>query len=136
MPQISALTLVDNSPFGPTTFTPAQASLDMAAWVNRDSGVPLGNPEVTLSIKRSPSSTGVFRVKAKISVPTLETVLGASGSGFQPAPTLAYTTVANMEFILPARGGTVERQRLRKLVASALADSHFIAAIDFLEGSY
>lgn len=136
MPQISALTLVDNSHVGTTTFTPAQASLDMAAWVNRDSGIPLGNPEVTLSIKRSPSSTGVFRVKAKISVPILETVAGASGSGFTPAPTLAYTTVANMEFILPARGYIVERQRLRQLVASALADAHFVAAIDSLEGSY
>lgn len=136
MPAIQPLTLVDNSPAGSAVFDPFSTSNDSAVWRNTSGGVPIGYSTVSITKKEPQNANGVFRVRLTVNVPTLESVLGATASGFAPAPTLAYSEKANIEFLLPARCSLIERQKLLTLVQSALADAQITNAISDLAVPY
>lgn len=100
----------------------------VAKWVDRSGGIPIGYPAFTLS-NRSPSKASrLFKVTAKVAIPTLEQTSASTSTGIQPAPTKAYDCTCIMEFLLPERSTATERNVLFSHVMSLLASS--IAASD------
>lgn len=92
----------DLSPIG---FNP----MGIATWVDRSSGIAIGFPTFTLSVRPPSKTSRLTRVMGKFVQPVLEATSGITGTGFQPAPTIAYNLVWNSEFLLPERSTLAER---------------------------
>jgi len=84
----------------------------VARWEDRSGGIPIGFPTVTLSVRPPSKTSRVYKVTAKLSLPTLEQTSASTSTGIQPAPVQAYACQAIMEFLLPERSTTAERQKL------------------------
>jgi hypothetical protein len=100
----------------------------VARWVDRaidatynPLGVAIGYPAFTLAVRRPTKVSRLYRVTAKMSLPTLEQTSPSTATGIQPAPTLAYTLQCVMEFMLPERSTAAERARLFSYVRSLFA---------------
>lgn len=92
----------------------------VARWVDRSGGVPVGFPALTLSVRPPTKASRIYRVTAKLGLPTLETV-GNAYNGITPGPTLAYVCQGVMEFMLPERSTQAERLALLSHMRSLFA---------------
>jgi len=121
----------------------------VARWVDRSAGIAVGFPALTLSVRPPNKASRIYRVTAKVSLPTLETV-GNAYNGITPGPTLAYNCLCVMEFMLPERSTAAERTALLSHVRSLFATtinasddvptdasgSPLIAAVTNFDGPY
>lgn len=102
--QIANIVLADGqSTPANKTFAPfrAQNGSDQPAEFWEKSATTIaGYKRLTALIKRSNGSKST-RVTVMIMDPTLAVTAPASGSGIQPNPTVAYSCMAKMEFVLP-----------------------------------
>jgi len=95
------------------TFDPEGFSAPgVARWVDRSGGIALGFPAFTLSIRPPTKASRVYKVTAKLSLPTLEQTSASTSTGIQPQPTKAYDCTCVMEFLLPERSTLAERNAL------------------------
>jgi hypothetical protein len=92
----------------------------VARWVDRAAGIAVGYPFVSLSVRPPTKASRIYRVTAKVGLPTLETV-GNAYNGITPGPTLAYQCLCVMEFMLPERSTNAERVALLSHVRSLFA---------------
>lgn len=92
----------------------------VARWVDRSGGVAVGFPSITLSVRPPNKASRVYRVVAKITSPTLETV-GNAYNGITPGPTKAYENACIMEWLLPERSTSAERIAFFSYVRSLFA---------------
>jgi len=92
----------------------------VARWVDRSGGVAVGFPSLTLSVRPPNKASRVYRITAKYSSPTLETV-GNAYNGITPGPTKAYENVCIMEWLLPERSTVAERTTFFSHVRSLFA---------------
>jgi hypothetical protein len=102
----------------------------VARWVDRSSGIAVGYPNITLSVRAPTKTSRVYKVMAKISLPTLEQTSASTATGIQPMPTRAYDHSAILEFMLPERGALWERQALLDTCLSLM-----VATITASDGS-
>jgi hypothetical protein len=93
----------------------------VASWVDRSGGIAIGYPRLTMSVRSPTKASRVYKVQAKLVLPTLEQTSPSTATGIQPAPTKAYDCMAVMEFFLPERSTLAERQKLFSEVASLFA---------------
>lgn len=110
----------------------------VAKWQDISSGIAVGFPTVTASL-REPirgSKLPSYKATLKITVPVLETVSNSTYSGITPAPTKAYDCVANVELILPERSVLQDRKNLRAYLANALAQADLKSLIEDLNMVY
>lgn len=114
------------------TFSPTDATTALAAWHERVSGIDIGFPGITTSLKKQGT---VNRFTVKVAVPTLEVISGSDG-GYTPSPRVAYVTQANLEFLLPVRSTLQERKNIEAYVKNLLSNSFITAAIENLERTY
>jgi hypothetical protein len=116
------------------TFSPIGIDANqVASFQDKVSGIPLGFGKIATSL-RAPSSGGlqpgvnsaksVYRARLKIDIPVLEVTSPSTGSGIQPAPTVAYTAIANIEFVIPARSSLQDRKDILAFAKNLLADNH------------
>jgi len=92
----------------------------VARWVDRSGGIAIGYPAFSLSVRPPSKASRVYRVTAKVFLPTLETV-GNAYNGITPGPTLAYGLLGVMEFMLPERSTLAERTAFISHVRSLFA---------------
>lgn len=129
MPAIAAIKV--SSILGPTeittsasigvdkTFDPEGFNLPgVAKWVDRSGGIAIGFPAFTLSVRPPTKGARVYKVAAKLVLPTLEQTSASTATGIQPAPTKAYDCACFMEFLLPERSTLAERNALLSYVRS------------------
>lgn len=109
----------------------------VAVYQDRSGGVAAGNWTMSIS-RRAPiaNGQGVYKVVAKLRVPTLDVTSPATGSGIQPAPTVAYATEASLEFLIPARGTLDERKDILALAKNLLGHAVMASVVQNLEGIY
>jgi hypothetical protein len=93
----------------------------VAKYVNRASGVAIGFPGFTMQVRPPTKESRIYKVTAKLVVPTLEQTSPSTATGIQPAPTKAYDVTAILEFMLPERSTRPEREYLLSYVKSLLA---------------
>lgn len=145
MPTLAALSISD-AQATPVAhqFTPLSIdSQGVATFVDRTSGIPLGFAKIDFSLrtpvapKAGQSSTGrTYKATLRLFMPTLEQTSASTSTGIQPAPTKAYDHVANLQFFLPERGTTQERQDLVALVYNLLGSDSMKSAVANLEPFY
>jgi len=112
------------TPYGFVTNQPG-----VAKWADKSGGIPVGYPTFTMSVREPTKASRVYKVTAKLDIPTLEQTSASTASGIQPAPTKAYSCQAVMEFLLPERSSNAERKALYRDVASL-----FLATISASDG--
>lgn len=93
----------------------------VARWVDRSGGIAIGYPALSLSVRTPTKVSRVYKVTAKLVLPTLEQTSPSTATGIQPAPTKAYDCTCVMEFMLPERSTLAERQALFSHVRSLFA---------------
>lgn len=126
MPNQAPLVLKDGQAVpADRTFSPVNVNADgVAKYTDRTSGVLIGFPVITLQSKEATKQIRSEKVIGKVAIPILEQVSGPTGSGFQPAPTVAFTLYGNFDFTLPDRCTPAHRKDLvaitGNLISSAL----------------
>lgn len=116
------------------TFGPApDVASSLPAWVDRSGGISLGFPRITMSMRQPTKTARSFKVMVKIVTPVLEVTSPSTASGIQPAPTLAYNLIANIEFVLPERSTLQQRKDLFAYTKNFLANAVASAAIQDTE---
>lgn len=93
----------------------------VARWVDRSGGIAIGYPAFTMSVRPPSKASRIYKVTAKVVLPTLEQTSASTMTGIQPAPTKAYDCSAVLEFMLPERSTLAERQSLFSVCASLFA---------------
>lgn len=133
MAQIANITLADGqaTPVN-KTFTAKRADSSIAIWKDQSSGIAIGFPVITLSVRESASA---FRVESRITKPVLEVISGSDG-GYTPSPKVAYTMLAKQEFVLPTRSVPQDRKDIRAFARNFLADAVAVNAIENLEAPW
>jgi hypothetical protein len=113
-------------------------------------GVALLYPVVTLSVRRPSKASRIYRITAKLYLPTGDVTSPSTATGIQPQPSIAYACQCVMEFMVPERSSAVERARLfsyaRSLMATTiqandavptdLTGSPLVAAVNSFEQPY
>lgn len=105
-------------------------SQGIASWVDRSTDYAIGYPRLTLSVRPPTKASRIFKVQAKLVLPTLEQTSPSTMTGIQPIPTLAYNCMGVMEFFLPERSTLAERQKLFSQMASL-----FVRTINASDGT-
>jgi len=100
--------------FAPEGFNPP----GVARYVDRSSGIALLYPSLSLSIRPPTKASRVYKVTAKVALPTADITAPTTSTGIQPAPSKAYDCAAIMEFLLPERSTLQERVNLLNTVFS------------------
>nr|QDH90053.1 MAG: hypothetical protein H1BulkLitter5446_000002 [Leviviridae sp.] len=104
------------------TFDPEGFMLPgVARWCDRSGGIAIGYPAFSLSVRPPTKTSRVYKVTAKLVLPTLEQTSPSTATGIQPAPTKAYDCMCVMEFMLPERSTLTERNALLSHVRSLFA---------------
>jgi len=104
----------------------------------------LGYPRLSLSLKVPKqqlqpgvnSKSSVYRAIIKVDVPVLEVTSPSTGTGIQPAPTIAYTSVASLEFVLPARSSLQDRKDILAYIKNSLSNASVVSLVQDLEAIY
>jgi hypothetical protein len=84
-------------------------------------GVALLYPAITLSVRRPTKASRIYRIVAKLFLPTADVTSPSTASGIQPAPSIAYVLAVVMEFMVPERSSIAERARLFSYARSLFA---------------
>lgn len=114
------------------TFVPQDCTSELATWANTVSGISIGMPEFTFSMKLGRNGQA-NKITGKLSMPTLETISGQDASGYVAVPSLAYTCIGKFELILPARATLQNRKDVRAMIQDALSDAIVTTAITSFE---
>lgn len=132
MPQNTTITIKDGEAtpldhvFNPTKID----SNGVAAFQERTSGVPVGMPAITLSVRAPTKGSPTYKVTGKLVIPKVVTVTGSDGKSIT---SVDYENLANFSFVLSERSTKQERVNIRTLVSNALKNVSIAPTIDDLE---
>jgi hypothetical protein len=115
------------------TFTPKDCTSTLASWTDRTSGIPIGQPQLTLSMTEGKDTT---RVTFKVVVPTLETTSTDGVAGYVAAPKVAYQVMGKVDLVLPNRASLQERKNIQAFVKNMLANAFVTKAVEEFERPY
>lgn len=115
----------------PVSHTFAPVTIDaqgVAKWADRSGGISVGFPTLSYSLKSPTGSSKSYKMTAKVVLPVLEQTSPSTATGIQPAPTVAYNLIANVEMVLPERSTAQDRKNLLAYVKNYLANAAVITA--------
>lgn len=122
------------------TFNPAKVvdidAVTLATYEDRSGGIAVGFPVVSISMRRPSKTSRTYKVQLKVVVPTLETISNSTVSGILPAPTKAYDTLVNVEFITHERAPLQSRKDILAYAKNLLAHAVVTSAIQDLDMPY
>lgn len=136
-------TIASDKTFAPEGWKPG----NVASWVDRSGGIPLGYPRLTYQLRTPTKESRVYRASSKLFLPVMETIDPSVGIF---GPRLAYDLQMHLDCIIPERATSAERLVFLSLVRSLLAvelrandasptstvGSPIVAAITSLEDVY
>lgn len=93
---------------------------NVASWVDRSGGIPLGFPRVTFGLRAPTKESRVYRASSKLFMPVMETIDPAVGIF---GPRLAYDLQAHVDLLIPERATSAERLIFFSLLRSLLSTS-------------
>jgi hypothetical protein len=115
----------------PVAHTFAPVTIDatgVAKWADRSTGISVGFPQLSYSLKNPNGTSKNYRLTAKVTLPVLEQTSPSTSTGIQPAPTVAYNLIANVDIVLPERSTLADRKNLIAYVRNFLANAAVITA--------
>jgi len=138
MSAIASMTLADGQAT-PVNHTFAPVGIDQASvakWADRSGGIALGFPTVSFSLRQPTKASRNFRLTAKVVTPVLEVTSPSTATGIQPAPTLAYNLIANVDIVLPERSTVDQRKDMLAFLQNYLASAVIESAVENFEQVY
>lgn len=132
MPQNTTITIKDGEAtpldhvFNPTKID----SNGVATFVERVSGVPVGMPTITWSVRAPTKASPTYKVTGKLVMPKVVTVTGSDGKSIT---SVDYENLANLSFVLSERSSKQERKNIRVLISNALVNASIVPSVDDLE---
>lgn len=105
------------------------ADTAMAWWERRTSGIKVGFEKVSLMLRQPSKNLRSTKVTAKLVVPVLANITNSTVSGVEPAPTVAYSNMINIEAVLAERSTAVSRADLYQYTVDFVASDEFKNAI-------
>jgi hypothetical protein len=126
MAQRANITLTDATPVTPVNrvYSPTQSSDGLIRWQDRTQAIFVGQNRLTISQRLADKQARTNKFVFKLETPILEQTSPSTSTGIQPAPTVAYTPLATVEFVLPDRATVQERKdllaQLRDLIGEAI----------------
>lgn len=121
MVRTTSATVGQDKTFDPEGINPQ----GVARWVDRSGGIALLYPAITMQVRAPTKVSRVYKVTAKLVLPTGDITAPTTTTGIQPAPSKAYDCSCVMEFMIPERSSLAERQAL-----FSLAHSLFVSTIN------
>lgn len=118
------------------TFSPARQSGDLVEWHDRSAGYVAGFKKLSMLTRFASAQNAGQRITIKVMDPTLAVTAPASGTGVQPNPVAAYTTLASVEFLLPTASSLQNRKDILAYVKNLLSNSQVVAAVENLDAPY
>lgn len=118
------------------TFSPSRQSGDLFAFTDRAPGVAAGFNVISVVTRYGSSSNAGQRVTLKITLPTLAVTSPQSGTGVQPNPVAAYTSLATLEFLIPNAADAAARANLIAFAKNLLATAFVTGMITNLDAPY
>lgn len=119
------------------TFSPVSIDASgVAKWADRFGGISVGFPVLTLSEKSPNQNSKSYKVIGKVVLPILEQTSASTATGIQPAPTVAYSLVANFEMVLPERSTRQNRKDLAAYFSGFMANVAVKSMIEDYENVY
>ncbi|DAD51489.1 TPA_asm: coat protein [ssRNA phage Esthiorhiza.2_14] len=110
--------------FNPVTID----SAGVAKWADRSGGISIGFPTLTYSLRNPTKGSTSYKLAAKVVLPVLEQTSPSTATGIQPAPTVAYSLLANIDLVLPERSVLLDRNNLLAYARNFLANATVITA--------
>lgn len=127
MPTFGQLLLTDSYPSTPVDhpFDPVTIDGNVARYADREGGIPIGFSTLDISIRPpSPKSLEkMYLVTIKLRLPTLEVTSPSTSTGYQPAPSVAYSNIAEFKFWLSERSTVAERAAIISMMGGLLGAS-------------
>lgn len=139
MTAIAAISLLDGVTPTPVSHTFAPVNIDqvgVARWADRSTGISVGFPSLTFSIKSPTKASPSYKVSAKVVLPVLEQTSPSTSTGIQPAPTLAYNLLATVDVVLPERSTLAQRNDLLAYLKNYMANGVITQAVQNFESVY
>lgn len=118
------------------TFSPVNIIDDVARWADRSSGISVGFPTLTHSLRSPTKGSRAYKLATKVVLPVLEVTSPSTGTGIQPAPTKAYDLIATIEIIMPERSTKQQRQDILAYSKNLLSHAVVKAAVEDCESVY
>lgn len=115
------------------TFNPQMVGLDKSLFRDRTIDVIIGQPSIEMTKVEPTSTSGLYRVTTRVSVPVLEVSAPSTGSGYQPQPKVAYTLTGLTQFMIPQRSTLQERKHVLAYVKNLMANATLVSAVENLE---
>lgn len=138
MAAIANITLTDATPVTPVNrvFSPTKKDKDLFTYHNRASGIVVGFDQVTIQTRQADKATKATKVTLKLVTPILEQTSPSTSTGIQPAPTVAYNLLANVELVLPDRSSLQNRKDLLAMIRDALSEAVVTQAVENYDFPY
>jgi hypothetical protein len=108
------------------------ANSTLTMWEDRVSGFAVGFNKISQMMRFPGTTKGASRstkVSVKINVPVMEVVSTSTYSGIAPAPTVAYSNLANLEVVLPERSSVASRADIYAFLKNYIAKDEFKLAV-------
>lgn len=135
MPALAPVTIKD----GAATpvdhiFTPSKIDANgIAALQERVSGIPVGYPTLTASVRNPTPQSNNYKVTLKLTEPKVVTTTDSTGKA---VTSVDYTNLCTVEMVISNRSTKQERKDLRMLVSNMLTNAAIISVVDDLENFY
>lgn len=132
MPQNTSITVND----GATTpvahvYMPTRIdSNNVATFQERTSGVPIGYPTLTWSLRAATASSPTYKLIGKITQPKVVTTTDTSGKS---VVSVDYVNLGSIELVTSQKATAQERKDLRVLMSNLLMNANIVVSADNLE---
>jgi hypothetical protein len=139
MPVQASLTLPDgastpvNFTFNPNGVVAQPNQTVVGSWLNKSAGYTVGNIEIVHQYKPM-NANGISRQRFLIRRPSLEVLAGgATNTGFEPKPTVAYENTAVLEFWTHERSTFREKEDIWAFAKALAASVHVYTSVSNTE---
>jgi hypothetical protein len=117
-------------------FDPNTLTGTVSTFADRVDGISVGYPNITILTSVPSKTSRLYKVRAKIVLPVLETVTASTYNGITPAPTKAYDLTAVVEFFIPERSTLAQRKDIRAYMSNFLAHAVMTDLVETQETIY
>jgi len=107
--------------------TPSRDGSMVSRWQERTAAYSIGYSDLILVSRPAMGGNALQTMSLRLVMPTLDVTSPATGTGIQPAPSVAYNTEVKVEAKLPTRGTEAERWEIHARSVSAFSNAVFLA---------
>lgn len=138
MSQKTSIVLTDNTPTTPVnrTFAPAKKENNLYTYHNRASGIVVGYDQLSIQQRLPTKQSKATTVTMKLVTPVLEQTSASTATGIQPAPTVAYSMIGKLEFVLPERSTLQNRKDLLAMLRDLIDEALTTESVENLDPTY